>query len=226
MEIRTNKTVIIPELAHLIPFSNGGTWNSLWELFYFTRLFKYVHKKQYNKIRGHFFKISTKENLNELCEMGYLFSPRKNVYCAKNKVLPILEKAGFLANVLPEEPKGKGDINELNNTEVFIKIFKELDKKTFYTFLYPNFIYLIPDALLVELNKNEKKYRLTFIEVESPKYDWDNWLKNKENNYNKLAKDYIFFEKWSFFCDQLGFPKPSVDNLKFSYKIFKSNVEY
>ena len=220
METKIKKTVIIPELAHLIPFENGGTWNSLWELFYFTRLFKYVHKKQYNKIRGHFFKISTKEKLNELCEREYLFSPRNNVYCAKNKVLPILEETGFLVNVLPGEPKGKGDINELNNTEVFIKIFKELDKKTFYTFLYPNFIYLIPDALLVELDKENRKYKLTFIEVEALKPDWDNYLISKKANYLRLAKDIRFYEQWCRYCELLKLPKPDL-NVKFNYKIYK-----
>ena len=228
MEIKTRKTVIIPELRHLISRKGGGTWSNLYNLFYYTRLFKYVHKDQYKNINSMMFKISAGYKLKELCDRGYLFSPREDVYCAKDKILPILKEVGnekYVVNTLPEEPKGKGDINELNNTEVLIKIFREKTKEeTFLTFLYPNFGYLIPDALLVELDKENKKYKLTFIEVEAKKPDWENVLENKRINYLKLSKDISFYHKWQTYCEQLGFSKPDISKLKFNYKIIKYNL--
>ena len=154
MEKITLNILRIQELEHLISKSGGGTWRNLFNLFYYTRLFKYVHQTQYKKIKSSMFKVSASHKLKELCDREYLFSPSEDVYCATNKVLPILKEAGYLT-ILPEKPKGNGDINELNNTEVFIKLSKE---PYFHTLLYPNFGYLIPDALLVELDKKENKY--------------------------------------------------------------------
>ncbi|MBI5402497.1 MAG: hypothetical protein HY959_03790 [Ignavibacteriae bacterium] len=215
MIIETQKTVKVKELEHLISKSGGGTWRALYDVLYYTRLLKYVHKSQYKTIKSHYFKITADWKLKDLCEKGYLYSPSQDVYCASNKVLPILEAVGYNMT-LPSEPRGKGDINEISNTSAFIQLIKE---PYFYTLLYPNFGYLIPDALLVE--KNERKYRLTFIEVERPKPDWEYWIENKKNNYFKLSKDYQVYDYWLIVCEKLGFPKPQIVDFKFNYKIIK-----
>ncbi|MFA5011166.1 MAG: hypothetical protein WC644_04355 [Ignavibacteria bacterium] len=221
MEISTYRIVKIPELEHLISKKGGGTWRSLYDVFYYTRLFKYVRKSQYTKIKSHLFKVTFDWKLKELCERGYLFSPSEDVYCSTDLAFPILREAGGYQFPLPEEPKGKGDINELNNTEVLIKIFREKTKEeTFLTFLYPNFGYLIPDALLVELDKKEKKYKLTFIEVEAKKPEWEDVIKKKKQNYLNLATDIQFFVKWTEYCELLNLPKPDIHSIKFTVTIF------
>ncbi|HEY5536178.1 MAG TPA: hypothetical protein VIL99_14735 [Ignavibacteria bacterium] len=209
------KIVKIPELEDQISKSGGGTWSKLLKAFYYTRLFKYVHKQQYRKIDNLFYKCTATKKLLVYCERGYLFSPQKDVYCATKKVDPFLKEAD-LGYVFPDEPKGKGDINELNNTDVFITLSKE---EHFYTLLFPSFGYLIPDALLVE--KNNDKYRLTCIEVEASKPDWNNWILEKKANYLKLSQDIQFYDWWITKCDKLGFKKPTIEEFKFNYKIIK-----
>ena len=220
MRIEIKKTLKIDELAHLIPFKQGATFSQLWQIFYYTRLFKYIHYRNYSQIKKSFNKICTYKKLQELCDLGYFKSPKHEVYCATNKVLPILKEAGYITDTLPSEPIGKGDINELNNTETFIKIIKQ---PYFYTLLYPNFKYLIPDALLVL--KNENKYKLTFIEVEQKKPDWERWIQKKRENYLKLAKDIQFYEYWKSICKLLNFSIPSLTDLKFNVLIY-GNIKY
>jgi len=220
MKIDYKKTIKIDELADLIPFKAGATWSALWHIFYYTRLLKYVHRSYYPQIKVSFNKICTDKNLQKLCQLGYFYSPQKDIYCATNKVMPILKEAGFTVEILPPEPTGKGDINELNNTRVFISQMKQ---EHFCTFLYPNFGYLIPDALLVLLDKENRRYKLIFIEVEAKKTDWDFYIENKKDNYQRLSSDIKFYIIWKLYCEQLNLPKPKIELLKFSYKIFKMN---
>jgi hypothetical protein len=219
LRVEFRKVVKVDELAHLIPYKAGATFSQLWQIFYYTRLFKYVKYHHYAQIKTSFNKICTYDKLKDLCNLGYFKSPQEGVYCATDKVLPILKEAGFIIETLPAEPVGKGDINELNNTEVFISLLKQ---QYFYTFLFPNFGYLIPDALMVLLDNENRKYKLTFVEVEAEKPDWKNYIENKENNYLKLAKDMQFYEKWKEYCKLLNLPEPSLD-IKFNYKIIKTN---
>lgn len=218
MGIERKKIVKVDELAELIPFRAGATFSQLWQIFYYTRLLKYVHRQYYPQIKPAYNKICTSKNLNKLCELGYFKSPQKNIYCATNKVLPILKEADYITESLPPEPVGKGDINEINNTRVFVSLMKQ---EHFYTFLYPNFNYLIPDALMVLVDKVNRKYKLVFIEVERKKPNWAEWIKNKKLNYLKLASDSLFYSKWFEYCKILNFPKPDITKLKFIYQIIK-----
>lgn len=213
MIVESNKVVKVDELASLIPFKAKATWSSLWQVFYYTRLLKYVHKKYYQKIKVSFNKICTHKNLQELCEMGYFYSPQKEIYCASNKVLPILKEVGYTIDILPPEPQGKGYINELHNIEVFIDALKV---KHFYTLLYHNFGYIIPDALMVRLDKENNRYKLTFLEVEAKKPDWHNYVDQKLNKYHALAKDTQFYEYWVNQCKLLNLNPPTIEDLKFS----------
>jgi len=207
------------ELKHLVNVENRGTWANLWRLFYYTRLFKYIHWKQYKKFNSFMFKLSAKKKLNELCERGYLFSPGDNVYCATKKVDQILQEAKRPEFVLifPTISNGEGYINEINNTDVFIELSKEKD---FYTLLYPNFGYLRPDALLVE--KRDDKYRLTCLEIEAKKPKWKEYIEEKIVKYEKLSIDIQFYDWWIVQCEKLGFKKPTEEEFKFNYKIIKN----
>lgn len=213
MIIEHKKVVKIDELADIIPFKQGATWNSLWQIFYYTRLFKYVKRNYYPKIKVSFNKICTDRKLLKLCELGYLYSPQKDVYCASNKVLPILKEVGFNTDILPSAPQGIGNVNELNNTLVFIDALK---LQHFHTLLFHNFGYIVPDALLVQLDKENKRYKLTFLEIEAQKPDWDNYINTKLNKYYTLATDIKFYDYWTHQCKLLKFKSPLIADVKFS----------
>lgn len=201
------------ELAHLVPTEKGATFRQLWMIFYYTRMFKYVSHNQYSKIKRAFNKICTYNKLQTMCELGYLKSPSHKVYCATNKVLPVLKAAGFITEVLPAEPKGEGYINELLNTDVFVDAVK---LPYFYTLLHCNFDYLKPDALLVQLDDKGRRYKLTFLEIEAQKSNWSSYLEKKRDNYLRLAKDEKFFLYWKNTAPKLHLPSPHADSLKFS----------
>lgn len=228
VKIEQINIVKVDELAPFIPFKAGATFSQLWQVFYYTRLFKYVHRRHYPKIKVSYNKICTDRNLHKLCELGYFKSPQKDVYCAANKVLPILKKAGFIADILPAEPQGKGDGNELHNTEVFIQAIK---LPYFYILLFPQFKqtpdsppHLIPDALLVQKDDDYRRYKLTFLEVEAKKPGWEHYLEKKRDNYLKLSKDINFYNYWKKTCIQLQLPIPEVAKLKFSV-FFVGNIK-
>lgn len=213
MRIEQKKIVKIDELAHIVPRKGGATFSQLWQIFFYTRLFKYVHRQQYSRIKTAYNKICTKDNLQTLCEMEYLKSPRADIYCATDKVLPILKAAGFPTELLPPESRGFGDINELNNTDVFIQLPK---LEHFYTLLYPSFRYLLPDALLVQLDRENSKYKLTFIEAEAKKPKWSDYIEDKRNKYLHLARGTDFYNYWKDKAPKLDIPVPANVDLKFS----------
>ncbi len=213
MRIESKKTVKVDELAELIPFRAGATFSQLWQILYYTRLFKYVHRQHYQRIKPAYNKICTSRNLKKLCDLGYFKTTQKDIFCATDKVLPILNEAGFITETLPQETVGKGDINELNNTEVMIKLLKYPD---FHTFVFPNFGYIIPDSLLVQRNHKQRKYKLTFIEIERKKSGWQEYIQKKHENYLKLSKDLIVYRKWCEYCDVLGIDRPKHSSFKFS----------
>lgn len=82
--------------------------------------------------------------------------------------------------------------------------------------LYPNFGYLIPDTLLVQNDTKTRKYKLTFVEVESKKPGWEEYIENKHENYLKLSKDILVYKKWCDYCEQLELEKPKASDFKFS----------
>jgi hypothetical protein len=219
MKIEYKKVVKSDELAHLVPTKAGATFSQLWQIFYYTRLFKYIRYDHFRQIKPAFKKIATFKNLEELCRLGYLFSPRHEVYSATDKVLPILEAAGYATELLPAKPKGTGDINELNNTDVFVRLAKS---EHFHTLLYPQFEYIIPDTLLVELDRKQSRYRLTFIEVEAKKPRWEEYLEVKRKNYIRLSQDIAVYKEWCRYCQKLSLPAPSINNFCFSVSFFGS----
>jgi len=213
MRVEYKKVVKVDELAHLVPTRAGATFSQLWQVFYYTRMFKYITYRHYTKIKRSFNKICTYKKLQELCRLGYLKSPQHEVYCATDKVLPILKEAGYIVDTLPVESIGKGDINELNNTDVFVQLTKF---EHFYTLIYPNFGFIIPDAFMVQLDRKNSKYKLTFIEIEARKPKWEQYIEKKRYNYLKLARHIDVYNYWKAISTKLGLPCPHIDHFKFS----------
>lgn len=200
--------------------AKNRSYKLVWDLFYKTRLLKYVHHEQYTAIRNTFSKVSAEKKLRHLCKEGYLEECEKaKVFVATDQVLPVLkELKEYNINLLPKsKPTGKGDINELLNTAAFIQALKLPD---FYTLLYPTDFReshdLIPDALLVLKSKTERKYKLIFLEVEAKKPNWIETLEKKKEHYLALARDYRFYDYWKRTSQAISLPVPDISALKFS----------
>ncbi|MFZ1321399.1 MAG: hypothetical protein WAT71_07570 [Ignavibacteria bacterium] len=194
-----------------------------YEMLYYVRMLKYVHKKQFTKIRSTYARFSSQKSLDFLCHKGWLEKRMDSVYSTSDKTLPILKAQGFNTDILPVKISGKGMINELQNTESFIQAMK---LENFKALLYPKFgeqkVWLRPDALLVLHDTTNKKYKLTFLEVEAKKSDWFNHILGKREKYLRLAQDIEFYNMWLILAKKLGFPQPDISTLKFSVFIIGS----
>lgn len=200
--------------------SKNSSYKLVWDLFYKTRLLKYVHHEQYPEIRKTFTKINAEKKLQHLCKEGYLEEcEKKKVFIATDKVIPVLkELKEYNTKLLPEtKATGTGDINEILNTKAFIDAIKLPD---FYTLVYPTAFRhshdLLPDALLVLKSKTERKYKLIFIEVEAKKPKWLETLINKRENYVSLSQDYRFYDYWKKTAPKIDLSVPEISQLKFS----------
>jgi hypothetical protein len=202
------------KLRKIIPLSAGGSFQLLWDMLYHIRLLKYVHQIQLKEINPRYSKICAAEKLNYLVELGLLESPKKGIYCATEKTSQPLWKEKYPVKALPKISSGEGDINQLNNTEVFIQALK---LPLFKTLLYPHFEYIIPDALLVFMDKD--RYKLEFLEIEAGKSNWSDYLETKRINYLKLAQDEIAFSYWKAQCSYLNIKPPDIKDFKFSVTI-------
>lgn len=194
-----------------------------YEMLYNTRMLKYVRKDQFIKIRKTYGRFTSQKNLDFLCEKGWLEERMKSVYSTADKTLPVLKAQGFNTDILPRTISGKGMINEIQNTESFIQV---MNMEHFKALLYPKFgeqnVWLKPDALLVLHDVENKKYKLTFLEVEAKKSDWNNYIERKREKYLRLACDIEFYNTWLILAKKLGFPQPEISALKFSVRIIGS----
>jgi hypothetical protein len=194
-----------------------------YEMLYKTRMLKYVRKDQFVKIRTTYGRFTSQEKLDFLCKKGWLEERMKSVYTTSDKTLPVLKSQGFNTDILPLKISGKGMINEIQNTESFIQA---MNMEHFKALLYPKFgeqkVWLKPDALLVLHDEENKKYKLTFLEVEAKKSDWNNYIQQKKEKYLRLARDIEFYNTWMILAKKLEFPHPEISTLKFSVRIIGS----
>lgn len=194
-----------------------------YDMLYKTRMLKYVRKDQFVKIRSTYGRFTSQDKLDILCKKGWLEERMKSVYTTADKTLPVLRAQGLNIDILPRTISGKGMINEIQNTESFIKIMKW---KHFKALLYPKYgeqkVWLKPDALLVLHDEENKKYKLTFLEVEAKKSDWKNYIEQKKEGYLRLARDVEFYNTWLKLAKKLEFPQPEISTLKFSVCIIGS----
>ncbi len=197
--------------------NKNRSFKLVWDILYYTRLLKYVHRQQYKEIRSRLSLAATRKGLSHLCKLGYLKEVKLNIFCSTDKAISLLKDISYITpkgcglDLLPSEATGKGELNEMNNTRVFLEA---LSLDDFYALLYPNFEYLKPDALLVR--KKERHYKLTFLEIEEPKPQWHDYIEQKRDNYLRLAKDINFYNYWKNTCGSLHFPVPDILSVKFS----------
>ncbi len=206
------------ELKPLAQIGNGGSWALMWDMLYSISMLKCVNHKHLVLIKSRFEKIGSKKKLQQLCDLHYLSSPSPDVFVAKKKTHALLSELEYNRDLLPVFT-GNGDINELNNTEAFVKLMS--DEPYFHMFLYPRFPqekpYLKPDALMVL--KDENRYKLVFLEIEaSKKPNWDQYIFTKRDNYLRASKDDKVFEYWLGVAKKLGFAVPEKSEFFFSVR--------
>lgn len=188
-----------------------------YQMLYDVRMLKYVRKDQFTKIRSKYGHFTSKKSLEYLCQKGWLEMRMDSVYSTADKTLPILKAKGFNTDILPGTISGKGMTNEIQNTDTFIRIMK---KEHFKALMYPAFgvqkVWLRPDALLILYDKQNKKYKLIFLEVEAKKPDWHDYIEGKLKKYLQLAHDIDFYDKWKSMAEKLEFSVPNISAVKFS----------
>lgn len=205
------------QFRFLLP-KNNASFELIWNMFWDIRLLKYVRQSDLKLINPDYTKICSKNKLLELCQQGYLRTVDEDIFVATDEVLDILKLAGKNISLLPRSIDGAGNINDINNTSVFIEA---MNLPHYYHLFFPRFPlekpYLIPDALLVL--KDTDKYKLIFLEIEAGKSNWDTYLENKHQNYLRLASDIKAYNYWCNCCAKLGWTKPDINDFKFSVMI-------
>lgn len=173
--------------SDLTDIVKGSSFSQLFQLLWTLGTVKYATKEQLNSVNS---KLATKKKLEKLASADYL-SVRNNVFKITRKTLHLLKVQGYNTAIIPRKLTGEGDINEINNTSVFLQALKLTD---FHALFYPHFKYLIPDACL--FLKKEDKGKLVFLEIERPKPDWANYLEDKRDKYIRLAEDQEIYDIW------------------------------
>lgn len=201
------------DLRGILPLESGASFELFWDMLYHIRLLKYIKQDQLKLINPRYSKICGKKKMSCYCDLG-LLNRQDEVYTATNKSLDILKILNLNTKILPKSIDGFGDINQLANTAVFIQALKLPD---FKALLYPSFDYIRPDALLVR--GDNVRYKLEFLEIESDKPNWIDYLENKRINYIRLAKDRQVYSYWKAFSSYLSLTAPDIKDFRFSVVI-------
>lgn len=186
----------------------------LWDMIRDIRLLKYIRRSQLKDVNHLYSKICAKEKINTLIELKLIRYSLEDIIVSSAASLRVLRKLNYPTDLYPKGGEGKGDINELHNTEVFIQALKLTDYKAL---LYPNFGYIEPDALLVRGTK--EKYYLEFLEVEVSKSNWPTYLEQKRINYLRLAGDIKAYNYWKEKCELLNLTAPDIKDFRFSVSV-------
>lgn len=194
--------------------NSWGSYEAVWSMLHDIRRLKYVRRNQLSSIDDRYTKTCSLKKITRLIELGLIKKTDNDILISTAKSLQLLKQLEYNTQILPKDISGDGNINELNNTEVFIQALKLPD---FIALLYPNFEYLKPDTLLIRGTK--ERYKLEFLEVEASKSNWNDWLENKRINYLKLAGEKRPFSYWVSQCKLLDLPIPDINDFRFSVSI-------
>lgn len=205
-------------------YKNGKTLRSyqqFFRLYYFIRLLRYANQTQLKSLQfSGVSKVATKEILKELVNLGHISIADKQgtVFIANETTDKIIRAVKFneenYFKVFSCLPQGIDTSNDIKNTEVFIQA---ISLSNYYFLLFPDFDYIIPDALLVL--KEENRYKLTFLEIETEQSNWTQRLERMRSNYLRLSKDIIVYDYWRKMSPLLKLPVPDLDLFKFSITI-------
>lgn len=157
--------------------------------------------------------IFTRPRLSQLSEMGYIDVIEKDVYTITLKGLKYLSNNDHNTKYIKPRTRGHGGAHSLKLTEAILAV---MDEPYFFTVFYPTFTkppeytdrFLEPDACIVY--KKEDAYRLVFLEIETDKPDWENYLLEKKHKYDTVGKSYETYSVWwRKFSQQLDLAYPA-----------------
>lgn len=194
------------EYPDLKPLTAGASFNQVIQTLHAAHLLRYSTQEHLKTLGS--WKIATKKKLQTLADLGYLVK-NEDVFTSTAKTLELLVKNGYKRELLPPVCHGKGV--EIYNSEALVKFILQPD---FKALLYPHFDYVIPDGLIIFVDKIGR-YSLRFIEVEAPKPNWQQHLEGKRESYARLSKDRIAFNYWSLIAPHLGLRCPTIDKFRF-----------
>jgi hypothetical protein len=174
-----------PELADLI---KGSSYNQLFQLLYKVALLRYATPEHLKRIS---FKIGTVKKTARLNELGLLNTHPSGVSVITDKGLNLLKEEGYNTEPVNKKLQGTGAGDEPVIASVILDV---MDEEDFYTVFYPHFDFLIPDACAIF--RKDGKARLVFIEVEKKKGNWQKYLLEKKDKYERIGDDLDIYDKW------------------------------
>jgi hypothetical protein len=214
----------IKEQLKPLCYHNGKTvrsYQQFFRLYYYIRLLKYSSQKQLRSLEfSGVSKVATKDVLDELVKIGHISFADGNgrVFIANETTDRIIRSVSYneenFFKVFANLPIGTETSNDIKNTDVFVQA---LQLNNYYFLLFPNFDYLRPDALLVL--KEDNRYKLTFLEIETEQSNWEHRLSRMRENYIKLSTDVVVYEYWKKTVGLVNLTVPDINDFKFSVTV-------
>jgi hypothetical protein len=203
-----------PELADLI---KGASYNQLFQLLYKVALIRYATPEHLKRISS---KIGTVNKTAKLNDLGLLSTYPTGVSVITVKGLNLLKENGYNIGHIAKKLQGTGSGDEPIISSVILDLMDEPD---FHTVFYPHFDFLIPDCAVVW--KKDDKVKLQFVEVETKKGNWQEYLEKKKANYELIAQDFDIYDKWwRRWSGILKLPMCPVDNFCFSVRCYSEII--
>jgi hypothetical protein len=199
-----------PELADLV---KGASYNQLFQLLYKVALIRYATPEHLKRINP---KIGTVNKTARLNELGFLRTCSTGVSVITDNGLNLIRENGYDIDHIAKKLQGDGSGDEPVIGSVILDLMDEPD---FHTVFYPHFDFLIPDCAVVW--KKDGKVKLQFVEVETKKGNWQEYLEKKKVNYELIARDFNIYDKWwRRWSDILRLPLCPIENFCFSVRCY------
>lgn len=209
-------------LDELREIQKGATWQNIYDCLWTIATVRYVTRQQLAKYFSHLTwqpKIATKNKLELLVQKGFLEQTPDGVFMATRKAVSFLKDFSDKNYKIIKRPTGTGQRDSLYNTDLLLQIIKLPD---FYALFYPVFHnskkddqpFLIPDGAV--LFKKDNIAKLVFLEIESPKPEWQNYLADKRWKYKVIAeRGETWAEWWKDQSQKLGLNQCKKDDFGF-----------
>jgi hypothetical protein len=85
----------------------------------------------------------------------------------------------------------------------------------FFAVIYPTFNFVIPDACIIR--RRDSQVKIQMLEVEQPKANWREYLADKRDKYEQLARDEELWSRWfRHQCKVFGFNHCALKEFCFS----------
>lgn len=182
-----------PDIIGLL--KTGISFKHFTDFLYTLALVKYATYEHLNFVSN---KLGTRPKIEKLTELGYLETYPQGVSVITRKSLELLEEQEYNTEVIAQRVTGEGLKDEICKTTCKLHYMQQ---PYFHSLFHPSFTeigtlhpFLIPDFAVVE--KKDDKARLFFVEVETEKYNWKEYLENKRRKYDIIAADPDIYNKW------------------------------